>query len=85
VSFYRDTTAFVNFLKENSTYSGVGVTGHSLGGGLSIITGAQAGVPAVALSGPNAMLSRLSFDPPISVEDLDSKTFVSISNELRPT
>ena len=33
-------------------------------------------VPAVALSGPNAMLSRRSFDPPITTEDLDSKTFV---------
>ena len=50
--------------------------GHSLGGGLSIITGAQTGTPAVALSGPNAMLSRRSFDPRISIEDLDSKTFV---------
>lgn len=67
----------MNYIKANKTYSGVGVSGHSLGGGLSIITGAQAGVPAVALSGPNAMLSRLSFDPPISIEDLDSKTFVS--------
>jgi lipase ATG15 len=79
VSFYKDTTAFVNFLKNQSdAYLGVGVTGHSLGGGLSIITGAQTGVPAVALSGPNAMLSRRSFDPPISAEDLDSKTFVCL-------
>lgn len=31
VSFYRDTTNFVNFLKQNTTYSGVGITGHSLG------------------------------------------------------
>ena len=77
VSFYKDTTAFVNFIKnQTDTYLGVGITGHSLGGGLSIITGAQTGVPAVALSGPNAMLSRRSFDPPISQEDLDSKTFV---------
>jgi lipase ATG15 len=78
VSFYKDTTAFVNFIKgQTDTYLGLSITGHSLGGGLSIITGAQTGVPAVALSGPNAMLSRRSFDPPISAEDLDSKTFVS--------
>jgi hypothetical protein len=32
----------------------------------------------VALSGPNAMLSRRSFDPPITTEDLDSKTFVRL-------
>jgi lipase ATG15 len=45
VSFYKDTTAFVKWLlKQNTTYDGVGVTGHSLGGGLSIITGAQTGV-----------------------------------------
>jgi lipase ATG15 len=112
VSFYKDTTAFAKWLlKQNTTYAGVGVTGHSLGGGLSIITGAQAGVrfatrtllavdctfcltysdcyslnkiPAVALSGPNAMLSRRSFDPPITTEDLDSKTFVRLNNEDEP-
>ena len=45
VSFYKDTTAFVKWLlNQNKTYVGVGVTGHSLGGGLSIITGAQTGV-----------------------------------------
>ena len=80
VSFYKDTTNFVKFIKgQPETYSGVGITGHSLGGGLAIISGAQAKVPAVALSGPNAMLSRKSFDDPISIEDLDSKTFVSWS------
>jgi hypothetical protein len=42
-----------------------------------MITGAQTGVPAVALSGPNAMLSRFSFSPPVSAEALNSKTFVS--------
>jgi lipase ATG15 len=31
VSFYRDTTKFVNFLKVNRTYAGLGITGHSLG------------------------------------------------------
>jgi len=40
-----------------------------------MITGAQTGVPAVALSGPNAMLSRKSFEPQVLKEDLDSKTF----------
>jgi lipase ATG15 len=75
--------AFAKFLLNQTgtgvddLYSGVAVTGHSLGGGLSIITGAQNGIPAVALSGPNAMLSRKSFDPPIRREELDRKTFVS--------
>jgi lipase ATG15 len=79
-SYYKYTGAFVNFIRDQpDTYQGVAITGHSLGGGLAIITGAQTGVPAVALSGPNAMLSRKSFDPPVSVEDLNTKTFVSFS------
>jgi lipase ATG15 len=60
ISFYKDTTAFaktiLNLVPAN--FSGVAVTGHSLGGGLSLITGAQTGIPAVGLSAPNAMLSR---------------------------
>lgn len=77
ISFYKDTTRFVKFLKEQvpATYKGIGVTGHSLGGGLSIITGAQTKTPAVALSGPNAMLSRRSFDPIVTAEDLNTYTF----------
>jgi hypothetical protein len=31
VSFYRDTTTFVNYLKQNTTYGGLAITGHSLG------------------------------------------------------
>jgi lipase ATG15 len=75
VSFYRTTTAFVNSLLQNGTYGHIQVAGHSLGGGLSIITGAQTGVPAVAVSGPNAMISRKTFDPPLSVEALNKFTF----------
>jgi lipase ATG15 len=75
VSFYKVTSRFVRYLKNETDYTGVGVTGHSLGGGLAIITGAQTDTPAVALSGPNAMLSRRSLDPQISSNELDSKTF----------
>jgi lipase ATG15 len=75
VSFYMETTAFVRTLQQSGVYRSLQVTGHSLGGGLSIITGAQTGVPAVALSGPNAMISRKSFDPPVSVDALNTKTF----------
>lgn len=74
ISFYQDTVQFTNFLKEQD-YAGVAVTGHSLGGGLSMITGAQAHVPSVALSGPNTVLTRKSLDPPISMEELDRYTF----------
>jgi lipase ATG15 len=75
VSFYIETTAFVQTLQESGNYGAIQVTGHSLGGGLAIITGAQTGTPAVALSGPNAMISRKSFDPPVSVKALNTKTF----------
>jgi hypothetical protein len=75
VSFYKTTTKFVNYLKNETDYRGVGITGHSLGGGLAIISGAQTATPAVALSGPNTMLTRRSLDPPISSEALDSQTF----------
>jgi len=77
VSFYRDTTAFVKYLLDSvpQKYAGVVVTGHSLGGGLAMITGAQTNVSAIALSGPNAMLSRASFDPPITAEALNTRTF----------
>ena len=40
VSFYRDTTAFVKYIQEGvkvGTYGGVGITGHSLGGGLTLM------------------------------------------------
>jgi len=43
--------------------------------GLSIITGAQTGVSAVAVSGPNAIISRASFDPPITEDALNRFTF----------
>jgi len=75
VSFYRIITPFVEELKESGKFDHVQVTGHSLGGGLSIITGAQAKVPAVAISGPNARISGLSFDPPVRPESLDRYTF----------
>ena len=75
VSFYRDTVKFTEWVKANSTYSGTAITGHSLGGGLSIITGAITKTPAVALSGPNAMLTRNSLDPKVKAEDLDRYTF----------
>ena len=75
VAFYRQTTQFVEFLQDSNVYDSIQVTGHSLGGGLSIITGAQTGVPAVALSGPNALLSRDSFDPTITKDALNTWTF----------
>lgn len=71
ISFYRLTTQFANYVKADSNFTSVQITGHSLGGGLSIITGAQASIPAVGLSGPNALISGASFDPPVTKEQLN--------------
>jgi len=75
VAFYKQTTAFVQYLKNSSMYDNVQITGHSLGGGLSIITGAQTDTPAVALSGPNALISRNTFNPPLTIEALNNVVF----------
>lgn len=75
VSYYKETTAFVQFLQQSNTTGSVTITGHSLGGGLAIISAAQTGVPGVAISGPNAMLSRRTFDPRLSVDALNRYTF----------
>ena len=40
-----------------------------------MITGAQTQIPAVGLSGPNSMISRRTYDPPIQKYDLDEYTF----------
>uniref|UniRef100_A0A7S3PUN5 Uncharacterized protein n=1 Tax=Chaetoceros debilis TaxID=122233 RepID=A0A7S3PUN5_9STRA len=40
-----------------------------------MITGAQTKTPSVALSGPNAVISRLTLDPVVTVDDLKKYTF----------
>jgi lipase ATG15 len=76
-AYYRKTTAFVEALQAgygNDQFSTVRITGVSMGGGLSIITGAQTGSATVSFSGPNAMMSRHNFQPPLTPEQLN--TFV---------
>ncbi|KAI2494973.1 lipase [Fragilaria crotonensis] len=75
IAFYKETTAFVEYLQKSNSSGTVTITGHSLGGGLAIISAAQTGAPAVAISGPNAMLSRLTFEPPLSEDALNRFTF----------
>ena len=40
-----------------------------------MITGSQMKIPAVGISSPNVLLSRVSFDPPITSDDLKEFTF----------
>lgn len=75
VAYYKYTSEFLRALQSSGEYNDLVVTGQSLGGGLSIISGAQTGVPAVAVSGPNALLSREIFSPPLTVDALNTKVF----------
>jgi lipase ATG15 len=75
VAFYKVVTPFLEHLKKDSDYGHIAVTGHSLGGGIAIISGAQAKIPAIAISGPNALLSGRSFEPPVLEDALDRYTF----------
>lgn len=75
VSFYTTITPFVEYVKNDPTYDFVVLTGHSLGGGIGIISAAQSQTPVVAISGPNAGLSHDSFNPPFSSDALDRYTF----------
>ena len=49
--------------------------GHSLGGGIALISGAQAHVKAIGLSAPNTVLGRDTVDPKLSLDDLQRWTF----------
>jgi lipase ATG15 len=73
VSFYKSTTNFVRYVQNSGNYSSVAITGHSLGGGLAIISGAQTGVQAIGISAPNALISRRRFD--ITPDDIERYTF----------
>jgi hypothetical protein len=75
LAFYREITSFVKYLNESSNYTNLALTGHSLGGGLAIISASQTGVPAIAVSAPNAMLSRNSFVPKLTVDQINTLTF----------
>jgi len=86
VSYYKETSDFVRWLQRSGEYADVKITGHSLGGGLTIISAAQTGVSGIAISGPNAMMLRKTLDPPVSAEALDTFTFNVIPDrDLVPT
>lgn len=80
VSYYKEISAFIRYLNATGLASDIHVTGHSLGGGLALISGAQTKTSAIGLSAPNAMLSRETFDPPLTPLDLNTYTFNIIPN-----
>eukprot|EP00536_Pseudo-nitzschia_multiseries_P010772 jgi/Psemu1/307572/fgenesh1_kg.340_\ len=74
VALYRKTTDFVKQLQNDPAYESLTLTGHSLGGGVAMISGAQTNTNAIAISGPNAKLSRMTFHPPLTVDALNKYT-----------
>merc|ERR1711920_296279 len=75
VQFYKTITAFVEWLREEKQCKNIHLTGHSLGGGIAMISGVQTKTPAYALSGPNAILGRKTYDPPLELEEINQWTF----------
>lgn len=45
-----------------------------------MITGAQTSIPAVGVSGPNALISGRSFNPPVTAEQMNQYTFNIVPN-----
>jgi len=74
VSYFREITEFVRWLQQNKRAKNIYLTGHSLGGGLAMISGAQTSRPAIALSGPNAMMTSLEIKD-LETEQLNDYTF----------
>jgi len=72
-SYYKETTKFIQQLQESKDYKTIQITGHSLGGGVALISAAQTGVAGIGVSAPNAKLSRNKFG--VSVEALNQRTF----------
>ena len=81
LSYYRFTSDFIEALYNGyggRAYENLRVTGVSLGGGLSILTGAITGASAISFSGLNAMFSRRTFLPPITEDQLNTRVFNTI-------
>ena len=81
VSFYEDTRKQLEEMgrtkipgTDRNRFKHILITGHSLGGGLAMINGAQTGYPAIGISGVNARLTSRSL-PDVNTRNLDKLTF----------
>ena len=72
-AYYVETTEFINYIKDQ--YDKVLITGHSLGGGIALISGTQTQSTAVGLSAPNTVLGRETVNPKLELDDLKKYTF----------
>ena len=73
ISFYKFTTKFAEEAKKE--FDHVQIAGHSLGGGIALITASQSKIPGIGLSAPNTLITGASLDPVVTEEDLNSYTF----------
>eukprot|EP00956_Cyclotella_meneghiniana_P015664 scaffold24155_cov89-Cyclotella_meneghiniana.AAC.1 len=58
------------YAAKSGNYTKVEITGHSLGGGLALITGAQTETRAIGISAPSSTMTRSAVTPEISLEDI---------------
>ena len=76
VSLYSQTTRLVEDLRNRPEFTGtLRITGQSLGGEISLITGAQQNIPAVAISGPDNKFTRDSLLPALDLEIINTMLF----------
>lgn len=76
IQLNSQTTGFANYIRDEVSFNGsLSITGHSLGGGISLITGAQANISAIAISGPNNIFSRRTFDPVLDIDTINTFLF----------
>ena len=76
VSLYSQTTRLVEDLRNRPEFTGtLRITGQSLGGEISLITGAQQNIPAVAISGPDNKFTRDSLLPALDLEIIKTMLF----------
>ncbi len=67
IQLNSQTTGLAYYIRDNIGFNGsLSITGHSLGGGIALITGAQANISAIAISGMvciNALICFVSAIP----------------------
>ncbi|KAL7554664.1 hypothetical protein ACHAWF_018150 [Thalassiosira exigua] len=78
-AYYHETSSFVRDLKDSGKYESVELTGHSLGGGIALISGAQTHTKAVGLSAPNTVIGRDTLRPQVTQQELLEWTFNIVS------
>ena len=76
IQLNSQATGFVNYIRDTLGFEGsLSITGSSLGGGISLITGAQTKIPAISFAGPGAIFTRKTFDPMLDLDTINGLLF----------